>query len=465
LGVTTRSVPPGSLSTSVTAPPVSSADPVIVVRAGVDSEDSQEAPNDDDDEERFRVGEVLGDTYELKSLLGQGGMGWVFEAHDRQLERQVAIKTLRPRAGGMSLRREARALAAFSHPSLVTIHAMGTHRGREYLVMERVRGVSLHAHLRQRLADRAPFGIDEGIDLALPVAEALSVLHQAGLAHRDVKPSNVMLTANGRVVLMDFGLVVPESAGQQDQQPAGSPFYMAPEAFLPRSMFGTARAADLYSFGIMLYQLFSGDRPYEGETLAAIFAQHATAPVPDLRASRPDAPGALVSLVSELLSKKPEDRPQLVDEVIWRLAAVRRAGEGKGARPFSVLVVDDDADVARVIGFHVRKAVPDARVRTVYDGEAALRMLRDAPPDAMVLDIQMPRMNGIEVCMYMRGTRLAPSCAVVAVSAGAQPEDVQLLNQLGVRHVIPKGQRLSAELGGILRAVRGAGRAAPTGSA
>src|SRR5271165_3254606 len=158
----------------------------------------------------FEIGQVVADAYEIKAVLGAGGMGEVYDAHDRVLNRHVALKVVRPNIAPDYLLREGRALAAIHHPGVVTVHAMGEHRGVGILVLERVRGLSLDRVLEDRRlrGERMPVG--EALDLLIAVADALSVVHRAGLTHRDVKPGNVMLAPGGRVVLMDFGLVLPQ---------------------------------------------------------------------------------------------------------------------------------------------------------------------------------------------------------------------------------------------------------------
>jgi serine/threonine-protein kinase len=409
----------------------------------------------------FRTNEVLNETYEIRTILGEGGMGQVFEAYDRALDRRVAIKANWPHLHAPPLRKEAQALAAFRSPSLVTIHTMGVHRGIEYLVMERVYGVTLGQHIDNRIEAGGEFGIDEVLDLLIPVAEGLAVVHRAGIAHRDLKPSNVMLSVGQRVVLMDFGLVLPEFDMPEQEHIAGSPHYIAPEVILNEVRAGKGNLVDLYAFGVTAYELLAIQPPYVADGPSEILDAHVRAPVPDVRDARNDVPAALATLIQELLSKAPASRPQSADEVIWALKAIRGGTQQSpqrsvAERSFHVLIVEDDADMQRVLTFYVKKAVPDAIVRVAENGEAALESVRNRAPDLMLLDLQMPRMNGIEVCMYLRGAQLAPDCTVVSVSAGAQQSDMQLLHELGVRHFVRKESGLGDQVGAIARTVRGA---------
>ncbi len=351
-------------------------------------------------------------------------MGQVFEAHDRVLNRRVALKVPWPEAHtGQtgSLRHEARALAAFRHPSLPTIYTAGVHRGLDYIVMERIYGVSLARHIEERLRV-GPFSCDEVTVVLRAIADGLAVVHHAGIAHRDVKPDNVMLAGGGRVVLMDFGLVLPEFDVSKQVDIAGSPAFMAPEALANTTAAGSAHLLDIYSLGVIAFEMLIGQLPRKADSLLALWEQH-DLPLPSIRKLRPDTPAPLVELVESMLAKGPEERPPSAEAVVWAVDGIRNTAHPE---PIDVLVVDDNPDIARVLGFYAEKALGACRVRTARDGEEAIARLRDEEPDVMLLDLDMPRMNGIEVCMYARGAQLAERCRIIAVSAGAQPHDRQL---------------------------------------
>jgi eukaryotic-like serine/threonine-protein kinase len=402
----------------------------------------------------FEIGELISGMYEIRSILGAGGMGQVFEAHDTLLNRRVAIKAAW--AGQDDpVRKEAQALAAVRHPSMVTVYTVGNHEGIEYVVMERVYGVSLESYLNKKRAMSERLSVGEALDLMIAIGEGLDAVHRAGIAHRDVKPGNIMIAPGNRVVLMDFGLFLPEFDVSGQTMVAGSPEYMAPEAIENQIEPGAGALVDLYAFGVLGFQLLAGHPPYEAEDVQEVWGKHLYSDIPDVRAERGDVPQALAELLSEMMAKHAHERPQSVDAVLWQL---RRIQSQKDARlddaSFSVLVVDDDREVARVLGHYVKKAVPEADVRTVYDGDTAIDAVREREPDLMLLDLQMPRMNGIEVCMYLRGARLAERCTIGMVSAGAQEQDLALLRQLGLTHFLGKGPRLADDVAGLVREVR-----------
>lgn len=396
----------------------------------------------------FHVGEVLGDGYALSGILGSGGMGVVYEAHDLRLNREVAIKApLYPELGEV-LHGEAQALAAVRHPSMVTVYSMGSHRGIDYLVMERVHGMSLDRHLVQRAVAGQLFTLDETLDVLQRIAEGLAAVHNAGISHRDVKPSNVMLATGSRVMLMDFGLSCP--AFQRTPAVVGSPGYMAPEVIMKRVAVGAGHLVDIYSLGAMAFHMLTGRLPFEGEPLE-VMKQHVNAKLPDLRELRPEVPQDLAALVTEMLAKKPGDRPQHADVVMWSLRAMRRNLESSRpvngpSRPFSVMIVDDDASMRGLLAASVRRDFPDASIVFAPSGEAAFSLYRKRAPDVLLLDLCLPKMSGFELCMYLQGAGLGGNSEVVIVSAAADDRDVQLLRQLGVARCLSKSEGLQEAL-------------------
>ncbi len=412
----------------------------------------------------LHVGEVLADCYEIRGLLGAGGMGQVFEAYDRQLDRRVAIKVATGGPAVPLLRQEARALAAFRHPSLVTVHTLGSHRGLDFLVMERIYGVSLGRHLASRYDTGAAPDIDETIHVLTCIAEGLAVVHRAGLAHRDVKPDNIMLTPDHRIVLMDFGLVLPEYHVATQTRIAGSPPYMAPEALTNTIQSGAGRLLDIYALGVVGYEMLTNQLPVEAHSVLELHNLHETVPVRSVKTLRNGVPHQLAALVDELLAKSPNDRPQSAEAVAWRLRAMHERPETDQradtilppSDSLDVLIAEDNKDVARVLSFYVKSILGDkARIEVASDGEAAVERIRKQVPDLLLLDLHMPRMNGIEVCMTMRGERLAEHTTIISVSAGAQDDDKQLLYQLGIHHFVEKGTQLKERLAEAIRDAMG----------
>lgn len=388
----------------------------------------------------FRPGEVLADTYEVRSILGSGGMGQVFDAHDHGLGRRVAIKANWPEVEH-SVRTEAQALAAVRHPGVVSVYALGTHGGVDYMVMEHVSGVTLAQHL-DRL-EGAGLPLEERLDVLVAIADGLAAIHRAGISHGDVKPENVLLSASGRVVLTDLGLV--RAAYEEDAGlVAGTPSYMAPEIISPKFANAGWHLVDLYAFGVLSYRMIAGNLPFRADDDLDLVLMHATAPPPKLietaKVSR-----RLSELVEQLMAKEPTDRPASMDAVVWQLRAAKEEiarSAGVGAPPLTVLVVDDDPDIARLVAMYVKQAAPGAEITIAGDAQEALEAFRKRPPRLVFLDLMMPMMSGFELFTYLRGVHLVDASTVVAMSAGGSATDVQLMLELGAHDFIHKGPEL-----------------------
>jgi serine/threonine-protein kinase len=404
----------------------------------------------------FRIGEIVSSTYEIRAVLGRGGMGQVFDAHDLGLSRRVAIKAnfadIEPQ---FNIRNEARALAAIKHPGVVSVHALGVHEGIEYMVMEHVSGFTLAHHLA-RLGASTP--IAERIDVLVAIADGLAAIHRAGISHGDVKPENILLAATGRVVLMDLGLVRAHYEPDRGIV-AGTPDYMAPEIFSGAQLGTERHLADVYAFGILAYRMLAGALPYTAANPVDVLVAHADSPVPKLSDAVP-VPRRLSELVSSLMAKEPNDRPVSMDAVVWQLRAAKEEISKEAAESgLSVLIVDDDPDLSRLVSIYVKQAAPAAEIVLAGDAQQALERFRQKPPRLVFLDLNMPRMSGFELFTYLRGARLVESSTVVAMSAGGSPTDIELMLELGAQDFIPKGPELRARVTRIVSALAAAAKA------
>ena len=281
-----------------------------------------------------RIGEVLGDRWRLVERLGGGGMGEVYRAVHLALGRTVAIKVLRPEhawnaATARRVLREGQAASRVMHPNIVRIEDVGVDpRGLPYLVQEFLEGVDLDAFA---MTCRGVVPVRELLPLMIPTLDALAALHDAGILHRDLKPGNVFVVREGgrwSPRLLDFGLasISDDRDGSArittSKVTLGSPAYMSPEQFRdPRAL--TPRS-DLWSFGVMLYELLSGVLPFEGATVGALaIAVSTEAPVP-LGQRSPSLPPSLAAMVMRCLEKDPADRPASARELITVCEGVLR---------------------------------------------------------------------------------------------------------------------------------------------
>lgn len=267
------------------------------------------------------VGQRVGGNYRVTHEIGGGAMGVVYEAVDELLPRHVAIKAPRFAVHAQALRREAEALSLIRHHGFVTLHHVVRAEAMDLLVMERLVGESLARHLEDLGQRGDRMELLDVLKLLRVLAEALAAAHDAGFAHRDLKPDNVLL-AGARVVVLDLGLFVPEVLVGPENVPAGSADYIAPEVLFGEVTRGEGELVDLYALGAIAHELLTGVAPYASDSVAATLARHVSADVPDPRDLRADVPEDLASLVRELLAKSPRDRPRGAEDVAWRLAAI-----------------------------------------------------------------------------------------------------------------------------------------------
>ena len=254
---------------------------------------------------------ALGAQYDVVRLLGRGGMGAVYLARDRALERPVAIKVLPPDTAGTAdalerFKREARTVASLTHPNIVPLYAFGEAGGLGYYVMGYVRGESLAA----RMAREGPISADETRRIMSEMADALDYAHRQGIIHRDIKPDNILLDdSSGRPMLTDFGIAKAHDRGQTLTQVGavmGTPHFMSPEqASGDRALDGRS---DLYSLGVVGWAMLAGRVPFEGKTLHEVLLQHVTAEAPPLAAVAPGVPEDLAATIARSLQKDPERR-------------------------------------------------------------------------------------------------------------------------------------------------------------
>jgi eukaryotic-like serine/threonine-protein kinase len=285
------------------------------------------------------VGEVVADRYELEELVGTGGMSSVFKARDRLLERDVALKILHEHYVADAdyverFRREARAVAQLAHPNIVTVIDRGEEGGRQFIVFEYVDG----ENLKQVITHEGPLPVRETVELALQIARALGYAHERGIVHRDVKPQNVILNEDGRAKVTDFGIArsVDVDGVTQTGAVLGTSDYIAPEQAqgLP-----VDAQTDVYSLGVVLYELLTGELPFRGEGFVAVAMQHVNEPPPNVLERRGDVPPRLALAIERAMAKSPEDRQQSMDELVADLEAALRDLDGYGDESERTLVV------------------------------------------------------------------------------------------------------------------------------
>lgn len=274
---------------------------------------------------------VMDGRYSILEHLGSGGMARVYRAHDEALGRDVAIKVLWDQYAGDAdfierFRREARGAAALSDPNIVQVYDWGrSGDGTYYMVMEYVSGGTL----KERIVREGALEPGTAVELAIRIAMALKAAHGQGMIHRDIKPQNVLITGSGDVKVADFGIARAAylTASSKSSVVVGTASYMSPEQAAGRPV---EPASDLYSLGVVLYEMLAGEPPFTAATPVAVSLKHINEAPPPLRAA---APGELEAVVMKLLAKDAGDRYRSADELIEDLRRVREGRSPAAATP------------------------------------------------------------------------------------------------------------------------------------
>ncbi len=387
--------------------------------------------------------------YEVLDLIGAGGMGCVYKAQHRFMDRLVALKVInhclldRPEMAARFLQ-EVRTAARLNHPNIVRAFDADRVGDTYFLVMEYVDGVSLD----QVVTERGPLPVAEACDCARQCALGLQHAWQHGMVHRDIKPQNLMRSPDGHVKILDFGLAryvsevapvwaipVPNSEPPAATPPAQAPCsdlptaprgygppgadwvytypgvgtadYMAPEEILDARRADIR--ADIYGLGCTLYRLLTGEVPFPGGSAEEKLRRHLSAEPRPLAALRPEVPPALAQLVARMMAKDPARRPQAPAEVAQGLVPFA------GAAHRRVLVVDDDPTVRAAAALTLE--AEGYEVRCAAHGREALERLRQERPDLIVLDMMMPVMDGWELLDKLKREPRWAGIPVVIVSA------------------------------------------------
>ncbi len=285
--------------------------------------------------------QLLNNRYRLEQHIGSGGMAEVYLAHDQLLDRQVAVKILRPQFSSddefiTRFRREAKAAARLSNPSIVNIYDVGEDNHRHYIVMEYVAGETL----KTAIARQGKLPAARAVAIAIGIASALEHAHDRGVVHCDIKPHNILLTPDFFPKVADFGIAKAISAATATTSSTimGSVHYLSPEQAKGEKI---TLQSDLYSLGVVLYEMLTGELPFSGESAVAIALMHVQAKAPSLADKAPELPLLLDAIVSRLLAKNPTDRYPTASVAIQDLKAVLRR--------LSSAELDDETDQTRLL--------------------------------------------------------------------------------------------------------------------
>lgn len=380
-------------------------------------------------------GTVIEDKYRVVRELGRGSVGRVLLARDILLERDVAIKQfLSPLLASEETRErflvEAQTMAKVRHINVVSIHAFGGSDVGPYFVMEYIDGPSLE----EWLEGRGILPVDEALAILTQVCLGVDAIHAVGAVHHDLKPGNILVGPDNRIAVTDLGLArVVSKRGPNAKVTAafaGTPWYMAPEQVV-RTKVDPAHAnrIDIYALGVLAFELLTGSPPFRGKSMLEVLQQHVRKPPPRPSEDRRTLSPAFDEPILKALAKNPEDRPPTAKRFIETLKSAREQTQSP-LEPRRILVADDDIVFLEFARTVLEEGFPNAKVQCVDEGAAALTVLEDEPVDVAVLDLDMPKLNAIELTAYIQPDVVEKRTHIVVVTAAGGAAEWKVLAQL-----------------------------------
>ncbi len=349
------------------------------------------------------VGQRLNDRYLIEELIGEGATAAVYKGMDLRLHRTVAIKILLPHVHATTrgrFEREALAAAKLNHPSIMTIYDVGADGDNQYIVVELVKG--------QPLFEYIPSPPDVVARLGHQICLALDYAHRAGIIHRDIKPANIYVTEEGGIKIMDFGLAIPVEGGQKRLTATGSiigtPAYLSPEQAQGKPL---DPRTDLYSLGVVLYEMITGQLPFDADDIASILLQQVNKPAVPPSQLANDLPLWLENVIMKALEKSPEARfknaatmaAALGNAPVTDSRATMLTGsesvEPTGPQ-IRVVLADDHVSLRAPLAAYLEMAGDIQVVGEAGDGQEAIDQSRKYQPDVVMLDLNMPNVSGIQ---------------------------------------------------------------------
>ena len=377
-----------------------------------------------------RKGLVVGGAYRIEGLLGAGGMGVVALALDERLDRNGAIKFVKPamftvpQSRGLFLE-EARAMARLSHRNVLAVYAFGDHDETPYFVMEYIDGQTVEQWLTAQPAGTLP-SIEDVVRVIEQACLGVEAIHATGTVHRDLKPSNLLIDKSFRIAVGDFGVARVSELGAGSPMLVGTAAYMSPEAAFGEDIVNE-QSRDVYALGCIAYEVLTGRPPFVGDSDMNVLTQHVLqAPVPPSE-RRPGLPTAYDAIILKALAKSVEERYPTV--AAFRSALV---AEHRGTRdPERILVVDDDPDWRQILVSALATRFPSSEIDQVSDGAAALDAFCDKPYSVVLVDLEMPEMDGTKLTVLLRAIDSAHRTPIIVLTAAGGPGEWKRLSAIG----------------------------------
>lgn len=382
-----------------------------------------------------QAGSLIGNAYRVVGPLGQGGMGIVVLALDERLQRDVAIKLIRPAYTRSPTAKErflieARAMARVRHENVVEIYSFGEIEEAPYFVMEYVPGSNVANWLDDAiLEDRLPT-VDDALGFLDQICRGVSAIHASGTVHGDLKPSNLLIGPASRIAIADMGLsrLFDPSGRPGDHPMAGTPAYMAPEFARTDLSAELVQRADIYALAVIAYEMLTGHPPFDIESTQDMLLVHAGGPPPLPSQLRPDLTTAFDAALLRAISFDPQKRTPSADAFRKALLEARESLTSTSDSSLRILLADDDSDFLALASEAIAYGFPGAVIETVPDGAAALAACDREPTSLAVIDLDMPGLNGVELTAALRAQYSLP---IVVVTASGGAPDWHLLQALG----------------------------------
>ncbi len=415
------------------------------------------------------IGRKLRNRYEITEHLGDGSTATVYKATDTRLGRDVAIKMLLPHVRDSTRKRffqEATSAASLNHPNVMAIFDIDEEGGRNFLVIEHIDGVSLSHYV--------PSSPELVVDLGSQIARALQYAHEAQIIHRDIKPANIQVTPEGQVKLMDLGLALPHDAKRVTAHGMviGTPAYLSPEQAQGLKL---DHRTDIYSLGIVLYEMATGQLPFNADDIGALLLQQVKQPPPPPRLINADMPLAMESVILKALEKNPNRRYQSANAMASALEASVPQAEaqpdmsgisakstmqaerapslsseprsGAKRRTLRIIVADDHVLLRKSLSGMLEQHDEFVVVGEASDGASALEQTVAIQPDLLVLDLNMPGKGGLDVLPEVR--EQAPNVKVLVLTGREEESYIMRAIRAGAHGYILK----SSEEGDLLDAI------------
>ena len=342
------------------------------------------------------IGKKLNDRYEIEELIGEGATATVYQGTDIRLHRTVAIKVLLPNVAASThqrFEREALAAARLNHSGIMTIFDVGQDRDYHYIVVELVHGKPLH--------DFIPAPPEMVGRIGQQICLALDYAHRAGIIHRDIKPANIYLTTSNDIKIMDFGLAMAVEGNEKRLTSAGSiigtPAYLSPEQAQGKKL---DPRTDLYSLGVVLYEMATGTLPFDADDIGAILLQQVNKPPVPPREINHEIPAWLENAILKALEKSPDARYQTAAAMAAALTSTADNRSTQStvipARPqIRVVIADDHVALRAPLAAYLELAGDIVVVAEANDGQEAIDLARKHTPDVVMLDLNMPNVSGL----------------------------------------------------------------------